>query len=133
MHAPHLQAYSPSPILIKSVPPIKAPADGPKHRYDGCAISDFIPGPILGTGSFGRVFLAHHKHMGDICAIKALSKAHLVKNQQASQAPHEGHASQVLYELHKLGWSRDVYIINAVMMVHHMPGLVWLLRYKHGM
>ncbi len=81
---PPWQAYSPSPILISTLPPIKAGASDPKHRYDGCVISDFIPGPILGTGSFGRVFLAHHRQTGSICAIKALSKAHLVKNQQAS-------------------------------------------------
>ena len=88
-----LQAYSPSPILIKAVPPIKAQVDGPKHKYDGCIISDFIQGPILGTGSFGRVSLAHHRVTGDICAIKALSKAHLVKNQQACPGFH--HAAHV--------------------------------------
>ena len=80
---PLWQAYSPSPILINTLPPIKAGAADSKHRYDGCAISDFTSGPILGTGSFGRVFLAHHRQTGNICAIKALSKAHLVKNQQA--------------------------------------------------
>ena len=55
-----------------------------KSQYDKCSISDFTQGPILGTGSFGRVLLATHRHTGRICAIKALSKAHLVRNQQAS-------------------------------------------------
>ena len=88
-----LQAYSPSPIPIKAGTPTKAQADGPKHKYDGCSISDFIQGPILGTGSFGRVSLAHHRVTGDVCAIKALSKAHLVKNQQACPGFH--HAAHV--------------------------------------
>ena len=56
-----------------------------KSQYDKCSISDFTQGPILGTGSFGRVLLASHKQTGKICAIKALSKAHLVRNQQASR------------------------------------------------
>ena len=55
----------------------------PKNRYDGCTIKDFEQGPILGTGSFGRVLLVHTKAEREVCAIKALSKAHLVKNQQA--------------------------------------------------
>ncbi len=54
-----------------------------KSQYDKCSISDFSQGPILGTGSFGRVLLASHKQSGRVCAIKALSKAHLVKSQQA--------------------------------------------------
>lgn len=40
-------------------------------------------GRVLGTGSFGRVSLARHRPSGQVCAIKALSKAHIVKNQQA--------------------------------------------------
>lgn len=55
----------------------------PKSKYDACTISDFEQGPILGTGSFGRVLLVHTKAGREVCAIKALSKAHLVKNQQA--------------------------------------------------
>ena len=39
-------------------------------------------GQVLGTGSFGRVSLARHRATGRVCAIKALSKAHIVKNQQ---------------------------------------------------
>ncbi|PRW56166.1 cAMP-dependent kinase catalytic subunit beta isoform X6 [Chlorella sorokiniana] len=39
-------------------------------------------GRVLGTGSFGRVSLARHRASGLVCAIKALSKAHIVKNQQ---------------------------------------------------
>ena len=39
---------------------------------------------ILGTGSFGRVTLAKHRESETICAVKALSKAHMLKNQQVS-------------------------------------------------
>ena len=38
---------------------------------------------MLGTGSFGRVCLAVHKENGLVCAVKALSKSHIIKNQQA--------------------------------------------------
>ena len=49
-------------------------------------MSDFAIGPVLGTGSFGRVSLASYSKTGVMCAIKALSKSHVVKNQQASYA-----------------------------------------------
>jgi serine/threonine protein kinase len=47
-------------------------------------LSDFEVGPILGTGSFGRVSLAKHKQTGSLVAIKCLSKAHIIKNQQVN-------------------------------------------------
>lgn len=53
-------------------------------RLDACRLEDFEVGHVLGTGSFGRVSLARHRGTGMVCAIKALSKAHIVKNQQAS-------------------------------------------------
>ncbi|GAB4820560.1 hypothetical protein N2152v2_007606 [Parachlorella kessleri] len=49
---------------------------------NGFKLEDFELVRILGTGSFGRVSLAKHKRNGAICAIKALSKAHIVKSQQ---------------------------------------------------
>ncbi len=52
---------------------------------DVCKLGDFEVGRVLGTGSFGRVSLARHKGSGAVCAIKALSKAHIVKNQQARE------------------------------------------------
>jgi serine/threonine protein kinase len=50
-------------------------------------LEDFVVSRVLGTGSFGRVSLARHKPTGAVCAIKALSKAHITKNQQVD-APH---------------------------------------------
>ena len=47
---------------------------------------DFEFGKVLGTGSFGRVCLAVHKEKGLVCAVKALSKSHIIKNQQARAA-----------------------------------------------
>lgn len=47
-----------------------------------CALSDFTMGRVIGAGSFGRVFIATYKPSGRVYAVKALSKAHLVKNQQ---------------------------------------------------
>lgn len=52
-------------------------------------LSDFTFGPVLGTGSFGRVALATEKRSGGKCAIKTLSKAHIVKNQQVGGASGE--------------------------------------------
>lgn len=49
---------------------------------ESCRLEDFEMGRVLGTGSFGRVSLARHRATGVVCAIKALSKAHIVKNQQ---------------------------------------------------
>ena len=51
-------------------------------KLDSCRLEDFEVGRVLGTGSFGRVSLARHRASGLVCAIKALSKAHIVKNQQ---------------------------------------------------
>lgn len=51
-------------------------------KLETCSLEDFEVGRVLGTGSFGRVSLAQHKASGMTCAIKALSKAHIVKNQQ---------------------------------------------------
>ena len=47
-----------------------------------CGLKDFKVDRVLGTGSFGRVSLAQHIATGRICAIKALSKANIVRNQQ---------------------------------------------------
>ena len=49
---------------------------------DPCALADYTLGPVIGTGSFGRVTLACHRSTRTVCAIKALSKAHLLKHQQ---------------------------------------------------
>jgi protein kinase A len=51
---------------------------------EGCKFSDFKLGPILGTGSFGRVHLAHYIPTNQVCASKSLSKAMIVKSKQAS-------------------------------------------------
>lgn len=51
---------------------------------DPCSLDDFQLGPVLGTGSFGRVSLARHRPTSTICAVKALSKAHIVKHQQVN-------------------------------------------------
>ena len=73
---------------LADVPPLAPPTDR------AWTLDDFKLGPILGTGSFGRVSLAKHKVTSAVCAIKALSKAHVVKNQQVRGghvlcSPHE--------------------------------------------
>lgn len=49
---------------------------------DPCGLADFVLGPVIGTGSFGRVSLGRHRATSTVCAIKALSKAHLLKQGQ---------------------------------------------------
>ena len=51
-------------------------------KFAGCRLADFEVGAVLGTGSFGRVSLARHRASGQALAIKALSKAHIVRHQQ---------------------------------------------------
>lgn len=44
---------------------------------------------MLGTGSFGRVYLAHHTATGTVCAIKSLLKAQIIKNGQVAHVRSE--------------------------------------------
>lgn len=80
-HAP-LAAPQPMPCSQGHQPPLVPSLQA--LRLDACRLEDFEVGRVLGTGSFGRVSLARHRGTGMVCAIKALSKAHIVKNQQAS-------------------------------------------------
>ena len=47
-----------------------------------CTLDDFKIGPILGTGSFGRVSIARHVGSGKVVAIKMLSKAQILRTKQ---------------------------------------------------
>lgn len=70
------------PVESYSVSPY--PAQQPDFvRFESCQLDDLEVGRVLGTGSFGRVSLARHRSTGLVCAVKALSKAHIVKSQQA--------------------------------------------------
>jgi serine/threonine protein kinase len=51
--------------------------------FENCSFHDFKLGPVVGTGSFGRVHVAHHIPTGQVCATKSLSKAVIVKTKQA--------------------------------------------------
>jgi protein kinase X len=51
--------------------------------FENCSFHDFKLGPVVGTGSFGRVHVAHHIPTGKVCATKSLSKAAIVKTKQA--------------------------------------------------
>ncbi|KAK9862106.1 hypothetical protein WJX84_003475 [Apatococcus fuscideae] len=54
-------------------------------RLEPCtSLADFSLGVVLGHGSFGRVTLGKHKATKTVCAIKALSKAQIIKNQQVA-------------------------------------------------
>jgi serine/threonine protein kinase len=60
------------------------PATEKKLNLNPCCLADFDLGPILGTGSFGRVHLAKHKKTGAVTAIKMLSKSQILKTKQVS-------------------------------------------------
>ncbi|GMH37500.1 hypothetical protein BSKO_05373 [Bryopsis sp. KO-2023] len=61
-----------------------------------CKLKDFDVGKVLGTGSFGRVFIAKHKPSGLTCAVKALSKAQIFKNGQLQHLKEERNISATL-------------------------------------
>lgn len=93
---PSTQCPSRVPASILPTAPLVPPALSclPQQpdllRLESCQLGDFDVGRVLGTGSFGRVSLARHKASGLVCAIKALSKAHIVKSQQVRQAARLG-------------------------------------------
>jgi len=60
-----------------------------KLCIDGCSTNDFAIGRVLGTGSFGRVYLARHIPTNTVCAIKSLLKAHILKNGQVAHIKSE--------------------------------------------
>jgi serine/threonine protein kinase len=47
-----------------------------------CRMAEFSVERVIGTGSFGRVSVGKHKKTGVTVAIKALSKAAMIKNGQ---------------------------------------------------
>ena len=67
----------PCPVTL-----MQTPGSGRSDSLPPCLLKDFKVDRVLGTGSFGRVSLATHVATGRICAIKALSKANVIKNQQ---------------------------------------------------
>ena len=54
-------------------------------------LSDFELGKTVGTGSFGRVCVATHKHTGTFWAIKQLAKTAVVETQQVSKSTLHSH------------------------------------------
>ncbi|CAM6015785.1 unnamed protein product [Sphagnum balticum] len=63
--------------------------DGGKVWFENCSFHDFKLGPVVGTGSFGRVHVAHHIPTGQVCATKSLSKAAIVKTKQVEHVKQE--------------------------------------------
>ena len=86
-------------------------------------MSDFAMGPVLGTGSFGRVSLARYNKTGVMCAIKALSKSHVVKNQQVSRIQSEPRLS-----LRKPAILAVVQVLQPFILHRHMHSQVQHLK-----
>ncbi|KAG6540913.1 hypothetical protein Mapa_017707 [Marchantia paleacea] len=84
VHQPH------SAGLARSA---STPAGGPRHKVwlERPKYPDFKLGPCLGTGSFGRVHLAHYQPqaMNLVCATKSLSKASILKTKQVIHVKQE--------------------------------------------
>lgn len=72
-------------------------------RLNDCQISDFELGDILGTGSFGRVYFAHHVPTLLVCCVKSMSKAAIIKTKQVplSSSKNPKHVSQSHNQKHK--------------------------------
>jgi len=70
--------------FVDEAPVARLQVDGLEQQSSlpACTLKDFKLDRVLGTGSFGRVSLARHIATERVCAIKALSKANIVKNQQ---------------------------------------------------
>ena len=71
-----IEVAADTPGSVTTLPPLTSSDDR------AWTLQDFTVGRILGTGSFGRVVLATHNASSSTCAIKMLSKAHIVKHQQ---------------------------------------------------
>ena len=108
-------------------PPLCLPpslAQGGAPRLEPCQLSDFEMGRVLGTGSFGRVSLARHRPTGTVVAIKALSKAHIVRQQQLAHLRSERDILRqldhpLLVRMH--GCCQDAACVYFVM--EYVPGL----------
>ncbi|EFJ20048.1 hypothetical protein SELMODRAFT_110120, partial [Selaginella moellendorffii] len=81
-------------------------------------IEEFELGRVLGTGSFGRVQVAHHKANKQVCAVKSLSKASIVKTKQACEHSFQKNILQRLdfpYIVNLLGYCQDDRCVHLVM------------------
>eukprot|EP00899_Mesostigma_viride_P016405 jgi/Mesvir1/24766/Mv22022-RA.1 len=74
---------------VKPVNEKGAYAPNCKVRLGTCTLDSFELGPLLGTGSFGRVHIARHRASGTVCAIKMLSKAQILKTKQVNHVKQE--------------------------------------------
>lgn len=89
-----------------------------KIWFEGCKIQDFRLGRILGTGSFGRVSLSYHIATNQVCAIKSLSKASIVKTKQVSHVKQEKgilHRIDFPFIVNLLGYCQDEKNVHLVL------------------
>lgn len=76
-------------VIYVSLKPFKTQPSIPPLHLGVCCKDDFIIDKVIGTGSFGRVFIARHKDTEAVCAVKSLSKAQIIKNGQVSHVHSE--------------------------------------------
>mmetsp|Transcript_15218 Transcript_15218/g.49953 ORF Transcript_15218/g.49953 Transcript_15218/m.49953 type:complete len:373 (+) Transcript_15218:124-1242(+) len=94
-----------------------------KLTLDACTYDDFEPGPILGTGSFGRVVLAKHRGKGTVVAIKILSKAQIIRTKQVTH---------IQAEKDILTMVNFPFIVNLVASMQDPEALYFVLEYVVG-
>ncbi|GLJ24573.1 hypothetical protein SUGI_0469530 [Cryptomeria japonica] len=88
-----------------------------KIWYGYCNIEDFQTDRILGTGSYGRVQIARYIRTGQVCAIKALSKAQILREKQYDHVKQEKDILQKIdfpFIVNLLGYAQDkecIYLI----------------------
>ncbi|KAI5076604.1 hypothetical protein GOP47_0008669 [Adiantum capillus-veneris] len=90
----------------------------PKVKLGRCRIEDFEMGRVIGTGSFGRVYLAHKKANGQVFATKALSKACIINQRQLDHVKSEKELLQKIefpFIVNLVGYSQDTTHVYLVM------------------
>ena len=60
-----------------------------RHVFKNCTIVDFTKIELIGKGSFGRVWLVHHRYSDKFLALKVLNKAEVAKSGLVNQVIQE--------------------------------------------
>ncbi|MCO5596289.1 hypothetical protein L7F22_050350 [Adiantum nelumboides] len=103
---------------IITTPPPQEELIPPKVKLGRCRIEDFEMGRVIGTGSFGRVYLAHKKGSRQVFATKSLSKACILNQRQLDHVKSEKELLQKLdfpFIVNLVGYSQDVTHVYLVM------------------
>ncbi|KAH7421598.1 hypothetical protein KP509_13G065400 [Ceratopteris richardii] len=103
--------------IITAIPQPEEPVRA-RVKLGKCKIDEFELGTILGTGSFGRVYLASRKASKEVFAIKVLSKALIINQKQISHLKSEKEILQKIdfpFIVNLVGYSQDSNYVYLIM------------------